>query len=159
MKPLFSRSGYHHWSPVPGVTISSRFRWSFSSILIFVVVVMALLGLWFLWQTPTSTAQQLHEAPPPVVRPSRAPPHSSPHKFIPSKKRRRRLTPKQRQHVLAQYGHRCAWCRRALSGKPWLVHFDHIKPLSSDPSGRLTSILNSTMNYQPLCVEDHREKK
>ena len=170
-----------HWRILPGLTIQSNFRWTLPTMVAFLVV--AIIGIFLLWHSRPEDRRALllsnrHRLPLPLPHkreedPRRHPPSShrfsrppsrlptsseSSPSFIPTKRRRRRLTKRQKQLVLDRYGGRCAWCHRVVRGKPWLYHLDHIQPLSTDPLGHQTSRLNGLHNYQPLCVEDHAKK-
>ena len=169
----FSSHRPFQWSPLPGITISSRYRWKLSTVLIFAALGALLLWLW--WSTPTqhkslrsppaphksvaiphvprgpSQARQDKPHYPPSLR--RRPPTAHPPRFIPSKQRRRRLTPKQRQLVLQKYGHRCADCRRVL--EVWDTEMDHDIPLAADPYGRHTAAMNHISRFVPRCRRCH----
>lgn len=62
---------------------------------------------------------------------------------------RRRLTPKQRQRLLAEYGGKCAECGDSLDGLPWVA--DHIHQLAMGGG-------NEWENFRPLCQPCTRVK-
>lgn len=166
LRPYQPRFRPFQWSPLPGITISSRYRWKLSTILIFAVIGALLLYLW--WNTPekvryvtpqprvTAPIQPPRRVSTPVAStlPKR-PLHLEDHepRFIPSKKRRRRLTPKQRKLVLQAYGHRCADCARVL--EEWDTEMDHDIPLAADPYGRHTTAINHISRFVPRCRRCH----
>ena len=70
------------------------------------------------------------------------------------KRRRRRLTKREKNEILNRFEHRCAECRVQLSD--FNVDFDHIIPHSyGDIFGDRVDDLS---NFEPLCLICHRKK-
>jgi hypothetical protein len=65
--------------------------------------------------------------------------------FIPTWRRRKRLTKKQKAQLLHTYNGQCAICHHVL--QPFDTEFDHIEALATDPLGLRHSTLNSLSNF------------
>lgn len=155
----------YEWRPLPGLAIQSNIRWNMK--LIVVVAIVLVLVLFLAWQTPTG--RQVFRAP--QLGPTKSTATSSlPHfpeptssisshagpaqpQIIPTKHRRKRLTPRQKQIVSARQHHRCELCHKVP--QPWDREYDHRESLASDPYGERTEELNHIKNFRLLCRECH----
>jgi len=150
----------HECHVVPGLlTIRSHFHWTVPKLLIAAAGAVAGLLILKRFGGVNDYAVQ-HEAEPyrhqserhdQVSRPRRR--HlRSPPRFIPTHRRRKRLSKRQKDAVLRRYNHQCSVCGKTL--QPFDTEMDHIVPLSSDPYG-LRDDLNQPDNFRPCCRRCH----
>ena len=73
--------------------------------------------------------------------------------FVKTSKFRKRLTPRQKEHVLQRYDYRCGTCRKILES--FDTEFDHIIALATDRTSQYSDQLNHILSFQPLCRRCH----
>ena len=166
----------YHYRPLPGITIVSNMRWRWSTLVIGTAVVAFV--IWLAMQSQsginavgsalhTINARRQHSHWPHQCHSHRS---TMPRRTVSAQAaqrqallrpvaKRRRLTTKEKMHVLNRAGGRCAHCQMDLSSDPELIDYDHTQPLCTtalpwvDPDRA-----QSLAAYQPLCPNCHRKK-
>ena len=171
----------HRYDVIPGlVTIRSSFQWTLPKLLLAAALIVIGFLILKRFGTPiqnqapprqrvnryahnrdyTQSQTERHwrgwqSAPPPRYARSSQPERDagSASRFIPTWRRRKRLTKKQKARLLSKYNGHCAICHQVLQS--FDTEFDHIETLASDPFGLRQRSLNAEDNHRPLCRRCH----